>query len=182
MVFLFTFTFLGFFFGWSKTLISNRRRLKRGKYDAALIAAAGPLANLLIAVAVYALVRHVTGFPSHQYLDDVVNTAIGLNLSLTVLNLIPLPPLDGSRIIGAIMPEQMLQDWERLDEFGPILLIAMIVLFQQQFGAAMKAVLIRIFDLVGVVVLIFIGWAMVRQGLQAYDYGDRKLELAEVPQ
>lgn len=45
------------------------------------------------------------------------------------------------------------------------------------FGARMKTLLIRLFDLVSVVVLIVTGWAMMKQGLQAYDYGDRKLEL-----
>jgi Zn-dependent protease len=102
--------FMGF--GWAKPVMVDMRNLKSPKRDMALISIMGPLANILAALAVLVFYRILLGvFGSPQ--TDAANSffliliyMILINLTLAVFNLMPIPPLDGSKVLGAFLPDR----------------------------------------------------------------------------
>ena len=104
-------------FGWAKPVPVNMYRLKNPKRDMALVALAGPVANLIAAFVgciLEALWTQLLPDRCSQYIWYMavyffLNTYISVNIGLAVFNLIPLPPLDGSKILGAFLPEKLYQ-------------------------------------------------------------------------
>ena len=96
----------------------------------ALVAVAGPATNLLLALGCAAWLAH--GDPTGT-LQDVLVRAYQVNVVLGIFNLIPIPPLDGSRIVAAVMPRAMHARWAQLDQVGMIALFALILAFNDQF-------------------------------------------------
>lgn len=99
----------GVVFGWAKPVPYNPENLKNPKKGAGLIAAAGPATNFLIAIAFGIILRLLSFLPLESampsfYLASFLNIIIVLNLSLAVFNFIPIPPLDGSKILFMFMP------------------------------------------------------------------------------
>lgn len=118
--------FLGF--GWANPVPVNPYNFKRRKGDMAITALAGPLANMLlafIALLFLALLRRFAGGTSmaYAYLDFFIQYFAMLNISLGVFNLIPLPPLDGSRLLAVLLPENTFAAFERLGPLPAMLLI-----------------------------------------------------------
>lgn len=89
-----------FLFGYAKPVPFNPYNLK-GRYADGMVAFAGPLSNILIAV-VLAIIYQV--FPINDFFQEVIKITILLNLFLAFLNLIPIPPLDGSKVVASLMP------------------------------------------------------------------------------
>jgi Zn-dependent protease len=132
----------GFLFGWAKPVPVNPARFRRdvsmGR-GMALTAAAGPLANLALALATAIvagiLLRWAPGTLARGTgVRELVQTLIGTNILLALFNLIPVPPLDGSRIVDGYLPYRLRPAWERVTAFAPFLLLA--VFF---FGARLVA-------------------------------------------
>ena len=96
----------------------------------ALVAAAGPATNFLLALGCVAWLIH--GDPEGT-LREVLVRAFDVNVVLGVFNLIPIPPLDGSRIVAAVMPRALHARWSQLDQVGMIALFAIIFVFNDQF-------------------------------------------------
>ncbi|WP_162902343.1 site-2 protease family protein [Facilibium subflavum] len=113
----------GFLFGWAKPVPVNFNQLKKPKIDTILVAIAGPLANLVMAVGWLLLWKYVPNFGFHQ----MAQFGIILNLMLMVFNLLPIPPLDGSRIISAILPYKAALKYNALERWG--FLIVLVLLF-----------------------------------------------------
>ena len=122
-----------FGFGWAKPVPVNSRNFKNPKRDMAITALAGPLSNLLAAL-VGALLQNVlylfvSSMPG--WLFSMLNLFLGyyvmLNVMLAVFNLIPLPPLDGSRIVGAFMSDRMLFKYYQYQRV--IMLVLFLLLF-----------------------------------------------------
>jgi Zn-dependent protease len=117
-------------FGWGKPVPVNPYNLRNPRRDQALISFSGPLSNFITAL-VFALLlkrlfRPLTGDAS--ILSVVTEVIIQLNLVLMIFNLIPIPPLDGSKVLFAFLPERlvhMIPDWERK---GPLILFAIIII------------------------------------------------------
>jgi len=109
-------------FGWAKPVPVNFSRLKSPKRDMILVAVAGPLTNILIA---FVLAKMVL-FGILPGLSEVFFYAILLNLALAIFNLIPIPPLDGSRVVSGLLPLELERKYARLEPFG--LLIVVILL------------------------------------------------------
>jgi Zn-dependent protease len=131
-------SFSGFFFGWAKPVPYNPYNFTRMRvWGEALVAAAGPLSNLAIALVFGVLVRlGVT-----PDLAPIFMTVVAINCSLFLLNLIPVPPLDGSKILSTVLPGFLGTAYERLRgqlEYNPFLgfgiVILIIVLFGKQFS------------------------------------------------
>lgn len=97
-----------FLFGWAKPVPVNWSNLRHWRRDMMLVAAAGPAANFVLAgisaTAVYAL--FASGLQPPQWLKDTLGASIALNMLLGVFNLIPIPPLDGSKVLAGFLPEK----------------------------------------------------------------------------
>lgn len=125
-------TFIGsqgtFGFGWAKPTPVNPRNLEGGRYGEAIVAAAGPISNLVLAIAAAIPLRYIL---SNLTLADQIPTLllqvlylfIVINLVLMIFNLFPIPPLDGSKVLFAFLPPQVAWRWRPiLEQYGFILL------------------------------------------------------------
>jgi len=120
----------GFMFGWAKPVPVNERNLRSPKRDMMWVAAAGPGANLAMA-AVWALIAKVLlALPESQvstYWFAVAEAGILVNVVFAILNLFPLLPLDGGRIVAALLPDRVSYSYARLEPYGMVLLVILIV-------------------------------------------------------
>lgn len=118
--------------GWAKPVPIDERYLKHPRRDIMWIALAGPVSNLLLAVLFGTLVRflapHAAGTPSEEILRYMIVYSVVINLGLMAFNLIPIFPLDGSRILTGILSRQWAERYRELDRFGPILLMGIVVM------------------------------------------------------
>jgi len=115
-------------FGWAKPVPVNFSRLRKPKADMLWVAAAGPLANLAMAVIwamVYALLVTKKAPPSVYVL--IAEAGMIINGALLFLNLLPIPPLDGGRIAFSLLPDRLAWKYARIEPFGfPILLVLIV--------------------------------------------------------
>jgi Zn-dependent protease len=127
---------LGVPFGWAKPVPVQPHRFHRGvnmRTGMMLTAVAGPLANLALAfvgiVLVVVLIRFQPAvFAARRGVGTLVQNVLFLNVVLAVFNMLPIPPLDGSRVADALMPRALRSAWEGFCGLGPLPLIAVIVL------------------------------------------------------
>jgi len=119
-------------FGWAKPVPVNPNNFRRPKLGMALTALAGPLANLILAVVVLALGGLVCGIFKISAIPEMVYTVyfsfVALSVGLALFNLIPIPPLDGSKVLFALLPDSVYSKILRYERFGFILLFALVYL------------------------------------------------------
>ena len=125
--------------GWAKPVPVNPHYFKRPKLGMAITALAGPLSNLLLALWLLLGVRvMIDGNASMTWIEFLLDTAI-LSLGLGVFNLIPIPPLDGSKIVAALLPDKQYTLLMRYERFG-MLLIMLLVVFGALGGVMGRAI------------------------------------------
>lgn len=119
----------GILFGWAKPVPVNFANLRHPKKDMLWVALAGPASNFAMAILWGLLLGHVEAFPesAQTYLTYVGIAGIQINLVLLVLNLFPLPPLDGGRIAVSLLPMPAAIALARLEQYGMFILIALMV-------------------------------------------------------
>lgn len=117
-------------FGWAKPIPVNPHYFKNVRKDIAKVGAAGPLSNILFAYLVSGLYRWGL-VSSDSGLFEVIKLVVMVNLGLALFNLIPVPPLDGSRVIIGFLPEDKIPGYLQLERYGFIILI-FIVFFTPQ--------------------------------------------------
>jgi len=122
----------GFAIGWAKPVPVIPEHFRSPQRGMALVAAAGPLTNFLIAglFAAIAFNAQLDGTAS-----DVVILALLVNITLFLFNLLPVPPLDGSRIVGAVMDDRTYDRWLSFDRYGVAVVLGGVLLFNRQFQA-----------------------------------------------
>ena len=122
----------GFLFGWAKPVPINWRNLRHPRRDIALVALAGPGANLLMLlgwIAVVWLAAHLPiGRFTAQSLVTMGEVGIVINSILIAFNLIPLPPLDGSRVMMSLLPPPLAQRYIRLEPYGLLIVVILLML------------------------------------------------------
>ncbi|MEY3807579.1 MAG: hypothetical protein RI893_555 [Pseudomonadota bacterium] len=121
----------GFIFGWAKPVPVDPRNFENPRRDMALVALAGPVSNLLMAIA-WALIARL-GVTIGAQLEPIslplIYTGIAgisINLALAMINLLPIPPLDGSRILTGILPGNLAWQYNRLERYGFLILLALL--------------------------------------------------------
>ncbi|HXJ79028.1 MAG TPA: site-2 protease family protein [Candidatus Methylomirabilis sp.] len=118
-------------FGWAKPVPVNARNLRHPTRDMALVAAAGPLSNFLVAfVALVALVlvdRHASTPFFAVPLLGILRFTYAFNLALGIFNLIPLPPLDGGHFLPYFVPRTSWTVLHQLERYGPYLLLLLVI-------------------------------------------------------
>jgi Zn-dependent protease len=119
----------GVFFGWAKPVPVDFSRLRKPKQDMFWVALAGPAANLVMALGWALLFKIGHALPANAYslpLARMADAGIEWNVILMVLNLLPLPPLDGGRIAVSLLPPRAAWQFARIEPWGlPILLLLM---------------------------------------------------------
>ncbi len=123
--------FSGFLFGWAKPVPVIASNLRHPRQHMAIVAVAGPLVNLVMALiwaAVFKVALIVGGQGVVvQFVSLMAVGGIAINLILMVLNLLPIPPLDGSRVLNGFLPERYARQVDRLEQYGLIIVIALLV-------------------------------------------------------
>lgn len=125
-------------FGGAKPVPFNPDRVRYDEWGAALVAIAGPLTNLLIAFIVFGIYA-VTGAPQSGLLSMILTTAIMVNLGFFIFNMIPIPPLDGSRVLYALAPEFVRRGMEAIERFGVMFVFLIILVASPLIGKIMLA-------------------------------------------
>ena len=116
----------GFAFGGAKPVPVDMRQLRSPLRDMSLVALAGPISNVLIAVlllAIYKLCVFVLGYHPEALLPEVLKQGVALNMLLAAFNMVPIPPLDGSRVMTWLLPEGLRLPYASLERFGMLLVI-----------------------------------------------------------
>lgn len=142
----------GLLFGWAKPVPVNYFALRQPKLHMSWVAAAGPGANLLQALAWAMLLKIVLSLPAGEFslpLAYMARAGITVNIVLMVLNLIPILPLDGGRIVLSLLPNSLAASYARLEPYGlPILLMLLIADAQfRLFGPILDGATEAVFDL-----------------------------------
>lgn len=120
---------VGFVFGWAKPVPYNPNNLSDRKWGTLWVAAAGILANFFIAFIFGTVIRFTAdlGLPSGFYF--ITSAIVIVNLVLGIFNLIPIPPLDGSKILFSLLPESSLYILDFLEQYSLFILLIFIIFF-----------------------------------------------------
>ncbi len=125
----------GFLFGWAKPVPVDFGNLRRPKYDMLWVAAAGPGANLFMAFLWALLMKLGLSLPESDLSRPMIlmgEAGIEINVILMVLNLLPLPPLDGGRMAVSLLPHRMAHHFARIEPYG--FMILLLLLFTGMLG------------------------------------------------
>ncbi len=123
-------------FGGAKPVPFNPARVRYGEWGAALVAVAGPLSNLLIAFISFGV--YVLLLTSNPAIASFFFVAVYVNLGFFIFNMIPIPPLDGSRVLYALAPEFVRRAMEAIERFGIIFIFAIVLLLSPVIGTFMQ--------------------------------------------
>jgi len=127
-------------FGGAKPVPFNPNRVRGGEWGAALVGLAGPLTNLLLAALLYG-VWVFAGAPIRGIEAMVLTTGVLVNLGFFVFNMLPIPPLDGSRVLYALAPDFARRGMELIEQYGIWVVFFIVMLFGAQIGQVMGTII-----------------------------------------
>lgn len=122
-------------FGWGKPVPFDPFNLRHPRRDSGIISIAGPISNMLTAILAALLVRVLLWVPTVAHIPAIwvlyvilfLRTVSLLNVVLAIFNLVPIHPLDGFKIVGALLPEEQAHSWYQLQPYGFLFLLAIIL-------------------------------------------------------
>lgn len=126
----------GFLFGWAKPVPINFGALRNPKKDMLWVAIAGPASNLIMALFWGLLLKIATLMPGNYFaspLAVMANMGVKINVVLMMLNLLPVPPLDGGRVMVSLLPAKQAYQLAKIEPYGIIILV--VLLFSGMLGA-----------------------------------------------
>lgn len=132
-------------FGGAKPVPFNPARLKYDEWGTALVAIAGPLTNLFIAFVLFGV--YAIADPGVGLVSQILLTAVYVNIGFFVFNMIPVPPLDGSRVLYAIAPDSVRRMMGAVEQFGIIFVFAIVLLAGPLLGSFMGGAINGIVDI-----------------------------------
>jgi len=136
-------------FGGAKPVPLNPERVRYGEWGFALVAIAGPLTNLLIAFVSFGLYV-IIGMPGIDTLaGQVLSVAVSVNLGFFVFNIIPIPPLDGSRVLYALAPDFVRRIMEVIERYGVMVVFIIVLLAGAYIGTFMGTAIQFFIELFG---------------------------------
>ncbi len=121
--------------GWAKPVPVNPYNFRNPRQGMVWVSLAGPASNLLLAAALAIMLRGLAAAPSllgllpHWFLTPFLVMsllAVQVNIGLAIFNLVPIPPLDGSKVVAGLLPESLLPTWLQVERYGFILLIVLV--------------------------------------------------------
>ena len=146
-------------FGGAKPVPFNPNRVRFGDWGAALVALSGPITNLVIAFIAFGIgvlsgVINNAGAVQPTIFGLIISTTVSVNLGFFVFNMLPIPPLDGSRILYAVAPDGVRGVMQKIEQNGILLVMIVVVLFSDVIGQVMsgciKAILRVFMNIFGV--------------------------------
>jgi Zn-dependent protease len=137
-----------FIFGWAKPVPVNEANLRRPRRDMIFVAAAGPGSNFLQALlwAFLLVTARPGGALASEGLHEMARIGVNVNLVLMALNLLPIPPLDGGRVLAGLLPPRAARALSRVEPFGLVVIIGLLAfgllddLMQPLIGAAQRLI------------------------------------------
>lgn len=123
-------------FGAAKPVPFNPSKVRYGDFGAALVGVAGPLTNLLLGFIGFVLFVFI---PNAGILSNFLQVFFIVNLSFFIFNMIPLPPLDGSRVLYAVAPASARHVMELMEQFGIVIVLVVVLLFNSQLSLFMQS-------------------------------------------
>lgn len=145
-MFFITYLFSGFMFGWAKPIPVSPYYFKNRQVGMGIVGAAGPLTNFVIGIVLILIISWAEPNPYGRAFD-VLFLGFQVNIVLGVFNLIPIPPLDGSRVLGAFLPRSAYEKWIQVDRYGMFLVLAVIIIFQGTFFRLLRWAILGIANL-----------------------------------
>ncbi|MCX5642018.1 MAG: site-2 protease family protein [Candidatus Omnitrophica bacterium] len=115
----------GVIFGWAKPVPVNPYRFRNFRRGMIEVGLSGPLSNILLAL-FFAFLLRITGANSLSGVSGLLLFGVAINFVLALFNLIPIPPLDGSRILGSLLPLKMEAKYYRIERYGMFIIIALL--------------------------------------------------------
>ena len=130
LMFVVTAMFFPFALGWAKPVPVDTRRLRNPRRDMALVAAAGPVTNFILAILFMigflltaTLFRSYEGTTVYSFFYNMLQTGVLINLVLAFFNLLPIPPMDGSRLVSMALPYEAARTYNQLERYGMIIIL-----------------------------------------------------------
>lgn len=117
----------GFLFGWAKPVPINFSALRSPKKDMLWVALAGPGVNLLMAIG-WLIIVAIANTLNIPFLEFMGGAGIFVNLLLAIFNLLPIPPLDGGRVISSLLPGRQAYQYDQLEPYGLFILVGLLFL------------------------------------------------------
>ncbi|KAB7707509.1 site-2 protease family protein [Bacillus aerolatus] len=114
-------------FGWARPVPVNRRNFQNPRLAGILVSLAGPLSNFLIAAIAYGILFFFVGAGMPPFFIDLLNMMVWLNVVLFVFNLLPLPPLDGYRIIEDLAPPAVRVKLTKYEQYGTLIFLIIVI-------------------------------------------------------